>query len=201
MKIYKVVVGELQTNCYIVATDKGNAFVIDPGDDVEEIRDVLKEHKLKAAFIVNTHGHIDHIRANADLKLPLYIHEKEKDMVADPRKNVMTVFFGTFSAVKPERLLKDGDRVALDELSFEVIHTPGHTNGGICLLGGGVLFSGDTLFYGGVGRTDFPGASHAELLKSLKKLSQLKEDIRVYPGHGPDTTIGREARAGTLNEQ
>jgi len=199
MRIYKVVVGELQTNCYIVASSKDNAFIIDPGDDAEEIRDVLKEHKLKATFIVNTHGHIDHVKANADLKLPLYIHEKEKDMVADPKKNPMAFFFGTFTAVKPERLLKDGDRVALDELSFEVIYTPGHTNGGICLLGEGVLFSGDTLFYGGVGRTDFPGASHAELLKSLKKLSQLKENIRVYPGHGPDTTIGREAKVGTLN--
>ncbi|OIO35655.1 MAG: hypothetical protein AUJ74_05405 [Candidatus Omnitrophica bacterium CG1_02_44_16] len=199
MKIYKVIVGELQTNCYIVASDKGNAFIIDPGDDVEKIRDVLKERMLKAVFIINTHGHIDHIKANAALKLPLYIHEKEKDMVADPRKNLMTLFFGAFTAVKPERLLKDGDRVELDELSFEVIHTPGHTMGGICLLGGGVLFSGDTLFYNGVGRTDFPGASHAELLKSLKKLSFLKEDIRVYPGHGPNTTIGREARAGTFN--
>ena len=199
MKIYKVIVGELQTNCYIVASDKGDAFIIDPGDDAQNIKGVLAQHNLKASFLVNTHGHIDHIKANADLKLPLYIHEKEKDMGADPRKNTMAVFFGHFTAVKPERLLKDGDRVVLDELSFEVIHTPGHTNGGICLLGEGVLFSGDTLFYNGVGRTDFPGASHAELLKSLKKLSQLKEDIRVYPGHGPDTTIGREAKAGTLS--
>jgi len=199
MNIHKVIVGELQTNCYIVASDKNNAFVIDPGDDIEDIKSVLKKHGLKASFIVNTHGHIDHIKANAGLKLPLYVHENENDMVTDPKKNPSSIFLGSFTVVKPEKLLKEGDKVVLDELSFEVIHTPGHTMGGMCLLGEGALFSGDTLFYNGVGRTDLPGASHAELLKSLKKLSQLREGTRVYPGHGPDTTIGREIKAGTLN--
>lgn len=198
MKIYKIEVGSLDTNCYVVATQKKRAFVIDPGDDIEKIREVLAANGLDAVFIVNTHGHIDHIKANAEFKLPVYVHQDEKDLVADPEKNIMTSFFGGFEGVEPARLLKDGDEIALDELVFSVIHTPGHTRGCICLLGGGVLFSGDTLFYAGVGRTDFPGASYSALRRSLDRLAQLDDAIRVYPGHGPETTIGRERQAGTL---
>lgn len=196
MKIYKVVVGELATNCYIVASEKKNAFIIDPGDDAAKIREVLSAQKLEPLFIVNTHGHIDHIKANFELGLPVYVHESEEDMVACPEKNIMTAFFGTFSPVRPARLLKDGDLLRLDDLTFEVMHTPGHTRGCICLFGGGALFSGDTLFRDGVGRTDFPGASHGLLLSSLKRLSMLDKDVRVYPGHGPETTIGRELGEG-----
>jgi glyoxylase-like metal-dependent hydrolase (beta-lactamase superfamily II) len=199
MKIYKVVVGSLATNCYIVASKENRAFIIDPGDDSEKIKRVLSDNGLAPRFIVNTHGHIDHIKSDAEMDLPVYVHEKEKDMVACPEKNISATILGTFEPVTPARLVKDGDNIELDELSFKVIHTPGHTMGGICLLGNGVLFSGDTLFYSGVGRTDFPGASHAELLKSLKKLSVLSADTVVYPGHGPQTTIRRELKAGTLD--
>lgn len=192
MKIYKVVVGELATNCYIVSSDKENAFVIDPGDDVGKIKEVIAKNKLHVRFIVNTHGHIDHIRGNADLGLPLYVHEKEADMVSNPAKNLMSAFFGTFKPVVPERLLKDGDTVALDELEFKVIHTPGHTLGCICLSNDNVLFSGDTLFKDGIGRTDFPGSSLKQMQGSLKKLLHLKDSIVVYPGHGPETTIADE---------
>ncbi|HAJ56945.1 MAG TPA: MBL fold metallo-hydrolase [Candidatus Omnitrophica bacterium] len=192
MKIYKVIVGTLATNCYVVASEKKGAFIIDPGDDAPKIREVLSAQKLEPRFIVNTHGHIDHIKANAELGLPVYVHESEEEMIACPEKNIMTTFFGTFSPVRPARLLKDADELELDELTFKVLHTPGHTRGCICLLGGGVLFSGDTLFRDGVGRTDLPGASHELLLLSLEKLSGLNKDMRVYPGHGPETTIGRE---------
>lgn len=198
MKIYKLEVGALATNCYVVASEKGRAFIIDPGDDAVKIKEILLAHGLEPAFIVNTHGHIDHIKANAELGLPVYAHQDEKDVIADPEKNMMTAFFGGFEGVVPERLLKDGDEILLDELAFSVIHTPGHTRGCICLSGGGVLFSGDTLFYAGVGRTDFPGASYAALSRSLDRLAQLDDAIRVYPGHGPETTIGRERKAGTL---
>ena len=104
----------------------------------------------------------------------------------------MTVFFGTFEPVVPERLLRDGDDVTLDELTFSVIHTPGHTRGSVCLLGHGVLFSGDTLFRNGVGRTDYPGASARKIEESLERLAGLAAETIVYPGHGPQTTIGRE---------
>lgn len=199
MKIYKIEVGELNTNCYVVASEDNNAFIIDPGDDIDIIEGILDKNKLKPRFIVNTHGHIDHIRANADLNLPVYIHQNDAFMIEDPKKNLMSTFFGTFKGVKPSRLLKDGDVIELDEISFRVIHTPGHTQGCICLmgdsatfLGNGVLFSGDTLFKNGIGRTDFPGASFKDMQESLKKLSTLDKALVVYPGHGSQTTIGAE---------
>lgn len=192
MKIHKLVVGELNTNCYIVVSRQDNAFVIDPGDSAGRILDFCRKQHISLKFIINTHGHIDHIKADDELKLPVYAHPNDADMISCPGKNMMISFFGAFTPVVPERLLEDGDTVVLDELTFKVIHTPGHTSGGLCLFAEGVLFSGDTLFRGGVGRTDFPGASPKELAGSLRKLSVLDENTAVYPGHGPQTTIGRE---------
>ncbi len=192
MKIDRLVVGELDTNCYVVSSQQDNAFIIDPGDEPQKIKEFLSEHKLKALFIVNTHGHFDHVGAAADLGLPVYIHEKDRVMISEPAKNVMSMFFKSFKPIEPDRLLRDGDTITLDELKFKVIHTPGHSPGSLCLYSDGVLFSGDTLFKFGVGRTDFPGANPKLMDESLKKLSRLESDIIVYPGHGPDTTIGRE---------
>lgn len=192
MKIHKLVVGELSTNCYVVVSEKGHAFIIDPGDDADRIHDFLSQNNIKAKFIVHTHGHFDHIRADAALGLPVYIHEKDASLIQSPQKSPMSEFFGPVEAVIPERLLKDADEIILDELVFKVIDTPGHTPGGICLLGDGILFSGDTLFRDGVGRTDFPGASSRQLQDSLKKLSLLRAETVVYPGHGPETTIQKE---------
>jgi glyoxylase-like metal-dependent hydrolase (beta-lactamase superfamily II) len=192
MQIHTVVVGELSTNCYIVVSKGKKAFVVDPGDEAPVLLEFLNRHGIQAIFVVNTHGHIDHIKADAALKLPVWIHEKDAPSIISPDNNLMASFFGTFDPVRPARLLVDGDKVELDELSFTVIHTPGHTPGGICLSGEGVLFSGDTLFRDGVGRTDFPGASAAVLRRSLEKLAGLEPATAVYPGHGPATTIGRE---------
>ncbi len=192
MKIYRTVVGSLDTNCYIVASKENGAIIIDPGDEPEVISEVLSSHNLSPKIIIDTHGHIDHIKADAALKLPVYVHEQDWQMVSDPDRNLMTTFFGSFEPVQPARLLKDADIIELDELKIRVIHTPGHTMGCICLSVENVLFSGDTLFRDGVGRTDFPGSSHALLLESLKKISLLSSDTVVYPGHGPDTTVGRE---------
>ncbi len=192
MNIYKVVVGVIRTNCYIVASKKNRAFIIDPGDNADKIKRVISKNGLKAEFIVNTHAHIDHIKADAALGLPVYIHGLEKEPLSDPEQNLTASFLGSFVPVIPSRLLKDNDKIELDELEFTVIHTPGHTQGGICLYSNKILFSGDTLFLGGVGRTDFPGASFELLLNSLKKLSKLPSDTKVYPGHGSETNIEKE---------
>lgn len=192
MKIHRLPVGELSTNCYIVVSKELRAFLVDPGDEAEKIKGFLTKNKIEAKFIVHTHGHFDHIKADGVLGLPVYIHENDAELLKHPEKNPMIEFFGPVDAVVPDRLLKEGDTIILDELIFNVLHTPGHTSGGICLLGESILFSGDTLFKDGVGRTDFPGASPGELKISLKKIAQLKGDIKVYPGHGPETTIGRE---------
>ena len=192
MKILTLALGELQTNCYIVASEKGNAFIVDPGDEAGVVRAALEKNHFRACFIVNTHGHIDHIGADKALGLPVYIHNEDAEMISDVSKNSSTVVLGSFDPVVPERKLKDADHIVLDELDFEVIHTPGHTRGGICLYAAGVLFSGDTLFYRGIGRTDLPDASDLLMEKSLQRLSKLPADTAVYPGHGPKTTIRRE---------
>lgn len=192
MKIHKLVVGSLGTNCYIVSSRKGNAFVIDPGDEASKIKKFISKEKLNVRFVVNTHGHIDHIKSDSELGFPVYVHKEDADMVSDPQKNHMVSFFGSFKPVVPERLLVEGDILELDELKFEVIHTPGHTQGGICLFGQGVLFSGDTLFKNGVGRTDLPESSYGLLERSLRKISKLGSGTIVYPGHGGETTIGVE---------
>ena len=194
MEILRFVVGQLATNCYIVVSKKKNAFIIDPGDDAAVIRKACATRRIRPRFIVNTHGHIDHIKANSALKLPVGVHAADSGMVSDPGQNLMTSFFGTFEGVKPDMDLKEGDRLKLDGLTFEIWHTPGHSPGGICLVGHGVVFSGDTLFCDGVGRTDFPGASPAKLQESLRRLSGLDDATVVYPGHGPQTTIAREFR-------
>ncbi len=196
MEILRLVVGVLATNCYIVVSGKKNAFIIDPGDDAATIRDACAQRGIRPGFVVNTHGHIDHIKANSALKLPVAVHAADGKMISNPKKNLMTAFFGTFEGVQPDRELKEGDRFELDELTFDVWHTPGHSPGGICLVGHGVVFSGDTLFCDGVGRTDIPGGSAVKLQASLRRLGSLPDDTVVYPGHGPKTTIGREFRRG-----
>lgn len=195
MMIKRLVVGELDTNCYVVASQDKNAFIVDPGDDAQVIGSFLKEHDLTGRFIINTHGHIDHIKANFDLGLDVYIHSRDARLISDPGSNPMTFFFGGFQPVVPSRLLEEGDLCVLDELSFKVLHTPGHTAGCICLSGEGVLFSGDTLFKNGIGRTDFPGASSVQIEESLRKICAYEDEIVVYPGHGSETSLGRECGA------
>jgi glyoxylase-like metal-dependent hydrolase (beta-lactamase superfamily II) len=193
MHIKRIVVGSLQTNCYIVSTDNKDAFIIDPGDDVGKIKKYINAEKLNVKFIINTHSHIDHIKADDELGFPVYIHKLDAAALEDPAKNHSRLLLGSFNPCKPKRILQDKDRIKLDDLELEIIHTPGHTPGGICIRIDGVVFTGDTLFCGGIGRTDLPDASYEAIVSSIRdRLLCLGDDVKIYPGHGEDSAIGRE---------
>ena len=206
MRIFALSVGPLQACCYIVAPDgAADAAVIDPGGDAELIAEQLRYRKLAPRYIALTHGHIDHIEAVAALKrafpeAEVCIHEADAPMLRDAGAALASLIGIPLEPCEPDRLLADGDTVSLGPETIEVIHTPGHTPGGISLLvrcGGGpaVVFSGDTLFAGGIGRTDFPGGRYQQLIESIRtSLFALPDDTRVYPGHGEPTTIGEERR-------
>ncbi len=212
MVIHKIPVGPLQVCCYIVVDENAaEAMIIDPGADAENIIAFIQERKLVPKLIVLTHGHGDHIGANATLKkvfpdIQICVHEEDQDMLPYPAKNlsILAAFFGgkTVRSPQADRLLKDGDAVTVGGYTFEVIYTPGHTPGGICLYSKGlengqlpVLFSGDSLFKEGVGRTDFPGCSQEKLIRAIReRLFVLDERTVVYPGHGQSTTIANEKK-------
>jgi hydroxyacylglutathione hydrolase len=196
-------VGPFASNCYIVgseATKEG--MIIDPGAEAEFILDDVRQIGLSIKLIVVTHTHMDHVGALQQVKAStgadFAIHEAE---ASGRTGQGMARMLGSIMPgsseppPEPERLLKDGDVIEIGDLSFSVIHTPGHSPGGISLYGQGVLFSGDTLFNFGIGRTDFPGCSHEELMDSIhNKLVTLPEETIVLPGHGPQTTIGAERK-------
>jgi len=193
-------VGNLEANCYIIGCEEtGQAAVVDPGDEAGRILDRLAKGGLKVAAVVLTHGHADHIGAVGELKkatgAPVMIHAQDGEMLTNPARN-LSAWLGEQLSFKPaDRLLEDGDTIQVGTVTLEVIHTPGHTPGGICLRAGKDLFTGDTLFARSIGRSDFPGGSHTTLIKSIKsKLLALPEDTKIYPGHGPTSTIGEEKR-------
>jgi len=194
-----LVVGPLASNCYIVADEASKqGAIIDPADEAGNILSSVKELGLCVKYIILTHGHPDHIAALKEVKeatgAEIMVHGDDADY---PEQGALAFAFGFNCPTPPppDRLLKDGDDIAIGNLRFTVIHTPGHTPGGTCLLGHGVLFSGDTLFNYGIGRYDLPGGDYAQLMDSLQaRLMALPDDTIVYPGHGPRTTIGAERR-------
>ena len=201
MKIIKMEVGSLGTNCYVVYDEATrDAAVIDPGGSADGIIAVLKKEKLTVKFIINTHGHADHVMANMRVKeatgAPILIHAADADMLTSGQRNLSAFIGGSVSCGPADRLLNDGDVLTVSEaLTLTVIHTPGHTPGGICLLAGEVLFSGDTLFAESIGRTDFPGGSYRQLITAIKeRLMVLDDAVKVLPGHGPESTIGWERK-------
>ncbi|MEM2914389.1 MAG: MBL fold metallo-hydrolase, partial [Candidatus Bathyarchaeia archaeon] len=178
------------------------ASIIDPGfeeSEAERIFAKISENHLKIKYIVNTHGHMDHVSGNAKLKqvtgADILIHENDALMLSDPQKNFSKMLGLTVTSPSADRLLQDGDAIEVGQLKFEVIHTPGHSSGSISLYckAEGVVFTGDTLFAGSIGRTDLLGSSFRDIMSSLKgKLMKLPDSTVVYPGHGEKTTIGKE---------
>jgi hydroxyacylglutathione hydrolase len=193
-------VGALQCNCSIFGDETTReAIVIDPGDDIADIREVLERHGLKVKAIVITHAHIDHIGGAAKLKAltgaPVHMHRNDQELY-----DHLDVQAGWLGMRTPERTaidvdVRDGDTLALGTESFHVIHTPGHTQGSISVWipGETKLAAGDTLFRDSIGRTDLPGGNYEQIIASIhEKLLALPDATRVIAGHGPDTTIGRE---------
>ena len=192
--------GLFQTNCYLVGCPQTRqALVLDPGGEAPPILERAKALGLTISLIVNTHGHYDHIVGNAELvratAAPLAVHELDAPLLSAPQYDFSILLGLHREPSQPTRLLRHGDSVDVGTLSFQVLHTPGHTPGCVCLLGHGILFSGDTLFHLGVGRTDLPGGDMDTLIRSLAEVVlPLDEGLTVYPGHGPQTTIGYEKR-------
>jgi hydroxyacylglutathione hydrolase len=195
MKMKTVVVGYLETNCYLVADNSGDALVIDPGAAPERILGEIDHHQFLPRAILLTHSHSDHTGGldgvQRAFNLPVLLHSAEARFLNLPKEKLRR-YDGSLDS--PGFItLEDGDTIAIGSLNMKVIFTPGHTPGGICILSENHLYSGDTLFEDGVGRTDFDGGSEPELQKSIReKLLILPDATYVHPGHGPSTTIGRE---------
>ncbi len=188
-------------NCYIVGCEETREVaVIDPGGNAAGILDLLKKHDLKAVYIINTHGHIDHIGGNQGVKeatgAKILIHEADAPMLGSSASNLASLMGAKVTSPPADQFLKDGDIIKIgNTVELEVIHTPGHSPGGICLKTGDIIFVGDTLFQGSIGRTDFPGGSYPQLIKMIKeKLLRYGDEVVAYPGHGPATTIGFERK-------
>lgn len=204
MIIEKIPVGELEENCYLVGDPKA-LVVIDPGDAGERITARIKEKGYKVKYVVLTHCHYDHIGAVADVieatGAALLLGAEEKDNYFDRHVSLCGYFKPKPMLCQPSELLQDGDQIDAGAYRFQVITTPGHTSGSLCLLCNDALFSGDTLFYRTIGRADFPSGCLKALVGSVKeKLFTLDGAVKVYPGHGPDSTIGYEKEHNEVYE-
>jgi len=190
--------GPLETNCYILAVeDNSGALVIDPGAEPRKITAVLKRHNLQPVAVVNTHGHYDHIGCDDKFGVPVYVHKDDLAMLTDPGRNLSAVFSLGYAVKSQIKTVEEGDIINAAGIALKVIHVPGHTPGGVALLlekpAVKVVFTGDALFCGGIGRSDLAGGDGDSLIRCIKdKLLTLDPETIVYPGHGSASTIGHE---------
>lgn len=199
MNIKRFQAGMYAANCYVINSENGNAIIVDPAENVFDIIKYIENNSLRLESIILTHGHGDHIGGVLALKeninVPVMVHVEEKEMVEDETLNLSTSMPSGSISFSPDSLLNDGDIIKLGNMEIKIIHTPGHTKGGICLYMEGILITGDTLFQGSIGRTDLYGGDYESLIKSIvDKLMVLPEETIIYPGHGERSSIGYEKR-------
>lgn len=198
MEILRLAAGIYAANCYIVySTSTMEGVIIDPGGDADDIINTIEENDIKVVGIILTHGHADHIGGLNDLKekynVDIMIHEDDSEMLKDADINLSNAMPMKTVEVKADRLLKDGDKIAIGDKEMLVIHTPGHTKGGICLKIDGNIITGDTIFHGSIGRTDLYGGDFDSIIDSIKSKVLIYDDqVVLYPGHGAPSTIGYE---------
>lgn len=191
--------GEFQENCYIVYDDNSKkTIIIDPGQDDKKVIDKIEKLKLRPELLINTHGHFDHTYSDDIIRhkynIPLAIHKDDTDMLSDASKNFSTIIGSQITIKKADIIFDKEETIETSFCKYSVIHTPGHSEGSICILINNVLFSGDTVFKNSIGRTDLYGGNYEKLILSLQKIKKLPIDTIIVPGHGPFTTLKDELK-------
>ncbi|HDP69543.1 MAG TPA: MBL fold metallo-hydrolase [Actinobacteria bacterium] len=196
MILHKLVVGPLGTNCYVLVSDNKEAVVIDPGGDAKTILELIRKKELIVKLIILTHGHYDHIGAIVEIlkntNAPIYVHKDDEALLKEPSRNLSLYLGHNFSIDLPLENIYDGQVLTVGDLELGIIHTPGHTPGSVSIKASNILFTGDLLFAGSVGRTDLSGGSFETLMNSLKQILNFSDETRILPGHGEETTIKEE---------
>ena len=208
MLIKNLAVGQLQSNCFIIADDNTKeAIIIDPGDEPDRIIDVVKGNSLNVRYILCTHAHFDHVGAISDIKdetdAKIVVHKDEGEIYEGARDQAAFWGYELEPLPEPDMFVQEGDKLEVGDLKFEILHTPGHSPGGLCLYSEDekVVFTGDTLFAGSVGMTDFYGGDMDKLKKSFSRLMSLPPDTKVFPGHGPVSSIRQEKDSNFFMEE